>query len=483
MLIRSGQESIRCQAAVIGSGPGGAITACLLAERGKDVVMLEEGPDLPADSSPHFSVRQMVEKYRCGGLNPALGKAKIAFVEGECVGGGSEINSGLYHRTPPAILERWQRDFRVNALSHTDLAPHFTQNEKEICVSHCPGPAPRASEKLHAGASALKWCSMEVPRWIKYDQSVDEHGTPRGTLQSMTRTFVPRALQAGCRLLPGTRAQRLQRRSGGWRVDITSGRRHMAVEADTVFVCGGAVQSPALLRRSGIRTHIGNSLVLHPTIKAVAVFPEEINHRSAGVGIHQVKEFSPRMSFGCSISSPEYLALAMQDHGAYRALVLSAWRNMAVYYGMISGPAVGRIRNVPGSRDPIVRYALQPEDLRDLTTALSRLCGMLLAAGAVMVFPCYAGAPVVRGLDDLSRLPAAISAAGSSLMTIHLMSSCPMGEDNSRCPVDSFGRVRGVDHLRIHDASIFCTSPGVNPQGTVMALARRNTMQFLGDLS
>jgi choline dehydrogenase-like flavoprotein len=67
-------------------------------------------------------------------------------------------------------------------------------------------------------------------------------------------------------------------------------------------------------------------------------------------------------------------------------------------------------------------------------------------------------------------------------MTIHLFSSCPMGERRDRCAVDSFGRVHGTPNLRVADASILCGPPGVNPQGTIMALARRNALHFLGKL-
>jgi choline dehydrogenase-like flavoprotein len=65
-------------------------------------------------------------------------------------------------------------------------------------------------------------------------------------------------------------------------------------------------------------------------------------------------------------------------------------------------------------------------------------------------------------------------------MTIHLFSSCPMGEDKRRCVADSFGRVHGQEELYIADASLLCTAPGVNPQGSIMAFARRNALHFLG---
>jgi choline dehydrogenase-like flavoprotein len=54
-----------------------------------------------------------------------------------------------------------------------------------------------------------------------------------------------------------------------------------------------------------------------------------------------------------------------------------------------------------------------------------------------------------------------------------------MGEDQSKCAADSFGRIHGFKNLLVNDASLLCTALGVNPQGSIMALARRNTLAFL----
>ena len=67
-------------------------------------------------------------------------------------------------------------------------------------------------------------------------------------------------------------------------------------------------------------------------------------------------------------------------------------------------------------------------------------------------------------------------------MTIHLFSSCPMGENRRLCAADSFGRVHECPGLYIADASLLCTQPSVNPQGSIMAIARRNALKFLGTL-
>ena len=131
-----------------------------------------------------------------------------------------------------------------------------------------------------------------------------------------------------------------------------------------------AVQTPALLRRSGISQNIGNSLQLHPTIKLVAKFPETVNTPDMGVPVHQVKEFAPRLSFGCSVSSPPYLALGLLDHPQTLQEVRRVWPQMANYYAMITGEGRGTIRPIPGFRDPLVRYNLTQQDRRDLGDGL-----------------------------------------------------------------------------------------------------------------
>jgi choline dehydrogenase-like flavoprotein len=69
----------------------------------------------------------------------------------------------------------------------------------------------------------------------------------------------------------------------------------------------------------------------------------------------------------------------------------------------------------------------------------------------------------------------------AKLMTVHLCSSVPTGEHRDRCPADSYGRIRGVASLRVNDASLVPSAPGINPQGTIMAIAARNCAQFLAE--
>jgi choline dehydrogenase-like flavoprotein len=478
-----GSESYRCQVLVIGSGPGGSVTASTIASRGKDVLLLEEGPHLRTDSCEQFSSDEIGQKYRSGGLNPALGSPNIPFVEGCCVGGGSEINSGLYHRAPSEVVAEWRERYQVRGLDEKELEPHYVSCEEALHVQLNPGRLPAVAEKLKVGASHLGWKSREIPRWYKYSQPASRAEKAEGKRQSMSETFVPAFLNAGGRLLAGMRAEKLQWDHGRWSVAAVRGSELVTIDADAVFLCAGAVQTPALLRRSGIRKHIGNSLALHPTIKVAAVFNEEINSLDPEVPAQQVTEFSPRICMGCSVSSRAYLALAMTDYPELYEQIRLHWKQMAIYYAMIQGPATGSVRNVPFSTAPLIRYSLNRENMRSLSGALRNLCRVLFAAGAKTLYPSISGFTPLHKEGDLDRIPVELPANETNLMTIHLFSSCPMGEELNRCAVNSFGKVHGHTNLFVNDASLLCTAPGVNPQGTIMGIARRNAIHFTESIS
>jgi choline dehydrogenase-like flavoprotein len=154
--------------------------------------------------------------------------------------------------------------------------------------------------------------------------------------------------------------------------------------------------------------------------------------------------------------------------------------HLASYYVAIRGTGRGTVRPSFWSDHTFLRYQLSDEDVCNLSDGLARLSMLLLAAGATAVYPSVFGLTsiaderaAVRWLDE--RLPR----QALSLTTVHAFSACPMGERRDLCAADSFGRVHGFDNLYINDSSMLPDSPGVNPQGSVMALARRNARHFL----
>lgn len=479
-------REIEADVLVVGSGPGGATSAAMLAEAGHGVAIVEEGQHLSLDSAPSYSLAEMDQKYRNGGLNTTFGKSNVTYIEGRCVGGASEINAGLYHRPKPETLRDWQLKYQIEALEPADMEPHFSAIEREMHVSTRRDGVGPASERLKAGADRLGWRSVEIPRFWRYDEAPD--GTLTSRRQSMTETMIPRALAAGARLLPNTRIHKLSFRgaeaTGAFGETRTPDGRKEPVHLKfrRLVLAAGAVQTPLLLRRSGLSRNIGDNLRMHPMIRIAARFPDAFNDPTYGVPVHQIEEFKPNLTLGCSNSSLPHLALWLTGDVEDKDRRLKEWKNLALFYVAAVGVGRGRVRAMPLVDEPFVWHDLQDQDLALLGEGLYRLGELVFAAGAVEIYNPIEGRPPIRGLADLREIRTRLPHGRINISTIHLFSSCPMGEDLRQCAVDSFGRLHGKTNVWIQDASILPLSPGVNPQGTLMAVVRRNVLKMLHDL-
>jgi choline dehydrogenase-like flavoprotein len=332
---------------------------------------------------------------------------------------------------------------------------------------------------LERGATKLGRRSVEFARVFRYES------TGRAVKQTMARTLLPAATEAGAQVVADCRVAKLVR--DGRRVVGAEceqmmpdgSRRELFVHAEHVFVCAGATQTPALLQRSGIRRNIGRGLKMHPTVKIAARFDSPIDH--GDVPMHRVTEFAPSLTIGGSASRRGHVALALADSDADYADALAHWEHVAVYYAAIRSEGSGRVLALPGARSPLVTYNLTEADMSRLARALVHLGEVLLAAGATELYPSVTGGVVARGPDDLVQWWDALTRNRANLMTVHLTSTVRIGENRERTGADSFGRVWGYDNLRVNDASLLPEAPGVNPQGPIMAVVARNTDQFLAE--
>lgn len=472
----------RTQVVVIGSGAGGAVTAATLAARGFEVVVVEEGPNTDTRHTASNTPAAIAELYRNAGATPILGNPPIAYVEGCCVGGSTEVNSAFWHRLPPECYPRWRTSARLADFSPAIMDPYFDQLERALSVSYLQAAEPpRSSALFRRGIERMGWAYTEVPRC----QKQNDGGSPfaPGNKESMQRTFIPRALAAGAHLVADWRAVRIVHEHGRASGVILRQRldgRRVRIDADVVFVCAGAVQTAALLRRSAITRNVGNTLRLHPMIKAAAVFDEPVDAGADVLPIYQVRDAWPNITLGGSVFSPGFFAFLLADDWDTHRDVMRDWNHAAIYYAATRATNCGTIRVLPGSGDGVVvRYRLTAADQRNLSTGLAHLGECLLAAGARAVYPALRSHPALRVPDHCRKLlrnPAPIGTM--SLSTVHAFSSCPMGENPDLSATDSFGRVHGFANLYVNDASLLPDSPGVNPQGTVMAIALRNLDHF-----
>jgi choline dehydrogenase-like flavoprotein len=482
-------KPLRVQCLVIGSGAGGATTANVLAEQGFEVVVLEEGDRQPLSDYGQPPTQAMRKLYRNSGMTPVMGKIPIGYVEGRCLGGSTEINSGFWHRLPPEFLLRWKARFGLEDFSGDLLDRHFDWAEDALHVG-LRGEAgwPKSTQVFNRGIQAMDWSAQEVKRAAAncVDNNTCSAGCPKGAKQGVSLSLIPRAEARGVRFLTGCKAKLLLK-SGkkitGVLAEIKreSGASDLVrIDADHVFVCAGPTQTPTLLRRSGIKQHIGDSFQIHPMLKVTALFDETIDAHKSVMPLLQVKEFWPDISIGGSFFSVGHLALNLADNWHQNFDAMKNYRNMASYYVAVRGTGHGTVRaKMLGDGEPVLKYELSDVDIRHLSQGLARLATMLLAAGAREVYPCVFGlGKITSELEAVRWLDETLPRSALSLTTVHAFSTCPMGERADRCAADSFGKIHGLDNLFINDASMLPDSPGINPQGTIMALAHRNAEHF-----
>jgi choline dehydrogenase-like flavoprotein len=482
-----GAGPLDCDVLVIGSGAGASSAASVLAAAGRDVLMVEEGPYIPARDAPRGLSHAMPALWRGGGLTVALGKPPITFAEGRCAGGGTEINSAIFQQAPQSVIEGWAGANAIADFTPESLQPYYDRAAAAVNASLTPGPLGRPTDILRQAGEAMGW--QVTPLMRGHNGCVGSNqcssACPTGAKSAMTSTLLPKALAAGLRLITDCRVERVTRK--GRRVTGViaaaigddGARRKVTIRCRDLILSAGATQTPALLQRSGLSETGAAPFQLHPTLRLLARFKEPVDAHRYRLPLVAITEFMPRLRFGGSVMTLGTFGMALAEDWGQRADMIADHRHLAMYYAMIRPKGWGRVRAVPGLREPWVTYDLAPEDWTALSNGAAKLAGALFAAGAEWVGPAVTGHP---GWTSAAAAAAwAESGAGrerAALMTIHIFSSRPMGE-RAGLPVDSFGRLRAADNVTVADASVLPTAPGVNPQATIMALAFRAADAFL----
>jgi choline dehydrogenase-like flavoprotein len=226
---------------------------------------------------------------------------------------------------------------------------------------------------------------------------------------------------------------------------------------------------------------VGDTLGIHPMLKVVAKFPERVDADQSVLPLLQVREFWPEVTIGGAFFTRGHAALSLSEN--WDPSLMDDVERMAAYYVAVRGRGRGQVRpNVIGEDATMLRYELTDEDMLNLSKGVARLSMLLLAAGAESVYPAVKGIASITREDQASRwLDQRLSPDSVSLTTVHAFSSCPIGERRDRCAADSYGKVFQWDNLYVNDASMLPDSPGVNPQGSVMAFAARNARHFLAN--
>jgi choline dehydrogenase-like flavoprotein len=210
---------------------------------------------------------------------------------------------------------------------------------------------------------------------------------------------------------------------------------------------------------------------------------DEINAIESTVPVFQIFEFSPDIVIGGSVFSLPYTATGLYDSWEDAREKMHLWNKMVTYYALVRSSGKGIVKAFPFTDDSaFAYYKITDKDIRQLSIGLARLGQLFFAAGAKELYPTISGHPPFKNVKDcLIYLEKDIPIQKTSLLTIHIFSSCPMGENKNITATNSFGKVWEFDNLYINDASLFVDALGVNPQGTIMAIALRNIHHYLSN--
>ncbi|MEV6944713.1 GMC family oxidoreductase [Streptomyces sp. NPDC051172] len=474
-------------AVVVGSGAGGAVAARTLARAGLTVVVLEEGEHhTTASFGRRAPLDRFTDLYRDGGATAALGDPPLLLPVGRAVGGTTVVNSGTCYRTPEHVLDRWssRHGFRLAE----GFPARLDEIERTLHVATQPLDVLGANGLLAlAGAGRLGWRAGPLRRNAPGCKGSCQCvvGCPTGAKQSVQLSVLPDACAHGARIVTGARVLRilldrdrpgppqaagiLARRADGSELEILS---------PLVVTAAGALQTPPLLRRSGLGgPRLGRNLSVHPATSVAGRFTEPVTSWEGVLQSTGVEELHDRgILIEATASPPGMSSFVLPGLGRSLLRELEGADRLAVLGAMIADRPSGRVL---GRGRTLVRYRLDPRDGARLRTAVRAMGRILFAAGAVEVLTGIPRAPRARTLPELDVLLAGITARDLHLSAFHPAGTVAAGGDPERAPADAEGRLRGVDGVLVTDASVLPGCPEVNPQLSIMAAALAVTETYL----
>jgi choline dehydrogenase-like flavoprotein len=494
--VRGADVELDADYVVVGSGAGGASAAVTLARSGASVAIVEAGPwrdppDYP--SSVYGTMRDMFEEW---GSTFTQGRAFWPIVQGAVVGGSTVINSAICVRTPEDVLLRWQALRGVGGPTMLrELWRIQDELERELSAEVVPEAALGRSNRLAMlGASQLSMPgSHYTTRYVRGCEGSGQclQGCRAGKKQSLNLTFVPEVLARGGIVLSSAPVARV-RMQGTRAVGVEGSFRHPSTRARGarfvvharrgVVIAASVTHSPNLLRRSGLRMPaLGEHFHTHPGAPMIGVYDEPVDMtRGATQGWASVgQRESHRLKLETIALPLDMLAGRIAGGGQLLMERLRELRHMAVWAQATWCETAGRIgSNLLGR--PAVFFTPSVRDMERLREGLVLVARMHFAAGARAVIPAVHGLPYALAPDQLPVLQAApLDPRAYVAILSHLFGGCVMGSDPSDAVCDGRGRVYGTEQLYIADASAIPTGLGVNPQHTIMALARLWAEQML----
>lgn len=479
-------------AVVIGSGAGGAVVATILAEAGKRVAVLEEGPYYKPEEYGSFRPTETMRRmWRESGAFAAVGLGQtpiIGLTVGRCVGGSSVLTGGVCFRIPSEVHHIWASELGLPELGEEAFEPAYEDVERRVGVIEVPAEARSLStQKFVEGAEKLGIPMHPLKRNTHgcEGNARCNFGCPKQAKLSVDRSYLPGATGQGARVIADALVERVNIEGGravGVEGRLLGGERgvpshRFRIRAKTVIVACGTLHTPLLLMASGLaHSSLGKGITLHPALRVSALFDQRLDGWDGALQSVYSHHFANEgIALTGVYAAPNLLAAALPGVGAEHRRYVETIPYHGVFGAMVHDEGGGEVRRHPfGSREPLLSYRMAPQDLKRLRRSITILAEMAFAAGAREVYPPMFGLPPIRSMDDARRaeeMP--LDARRIECIASHPLGSARMGNEARRGVVSPSGQVFGVDGLYVADGSVLPTSIGVNSQVPIMTMATK----------
>jgi choline dehydrogenase-like flavoprotein len=487
---------------IVGSGAGGGVIAGELSQRGLRVVVLEAGGYFTEGDFNQLELWAYQNLYWRGGYNPTADNT-VSLIAGATLGGGTTVNWQNCVRTPSWIREEWERDHGLTGLAGEPFERQLANVLERIhandrCSDH-NGPHERLADAAAKLGYSWKRCLLNVDA-TKYDKDIAGYngfGDMTGARMGTLNTYLEDAFGRGARILVRTRAQKIltqQGRATGVLALATGAdgvQRSVIVRARHVVAACGALETPALLKRSGIGgPAVGQYLHLHPVVAMTGMYPQD---QRAWWGPPQSglsdQFLNLRDNHGvlieCAHHSMMIAASATPwESGRGHKELMADLARYAMFIGIVRDRGCGRVE-VDQHGEAVPYYPVQDSlDIEHLKRGLRELSLLHQAAGAQKIIGLAQGVlHTWRQGEDLDGFVAKLCGAPGGwpalpLFSAHQMGSARLGTDPRTSVANPTGELHDVHGVWIGDTSAFPTALGVNPMVTCMALAAR-TASFI----
>jgi choline dehydrogenase-like flavoprotein len=491
-----GDTTLTCDAVVVGSGAGGGVVAAELAAAGKDVIVLEEGGYYNEADFNQLELTMLRKLYYQGGF-AATADGAVALIAGGCLGGGTVVNYTTSFRSPDWLREEWAQRHGLTAFAADEYTASLDAVYERLGVNVDHSHASQRERVLERGLQRLGWHVGYMPRNVKGCTQDARcgfcgYGCQLGAKQSTLKTYLMDAYRHRARIVVNCTVDRVLVENGqavGVRATVRQPETPaftLIIRSRAVVAAAGALATPALLQRSGMRSAaIGRYLRLHPATAVSGIFDESIRPWEGTLQVVYSDEYTDLDGehFGPKIESaplhPALLALVTpwREPNHYRRL-MQALPNLSLTGILLRDRGSGRVAAKDGTSQ--VGYRLSGKDIVHMRKGIEAGVRVLEAAGAREIFTSQAAyvayRPGQRGgiqayMDEVDRRGYGPGQMG--LVSFHQMGSCRMGLSPKTSVIGPDHQAHEVKGLFVADGSAFPSASGVNPMITIMAMAHR----------